>query len=216
MKILGKHLLVAAGLSMTASVAGATIVGGAITGGNVLGSGTFVKLDPSTGFTIGNDNFEDDNLYAFDEDQNITITGAIAVDIGASPVAGDVVASHYIGFDPASANPARTQVGYIDFDADIFGIATSTATLAASDFLANTAVTYLNPAQRGLEPWQDTVWIDLLDPRRLWVDWLATTPGDYVRVFTKHSPLAPVPLPATGLLLLGAIGGLGLKRRKKH
>ena len=215
MKVNGKIIISAAALSLAATVADATVVGGAITGGNVLGSGNFVILDPSTGFSIGNDTFDDDNLYAFNEDQNITIASPIAVNIGTDPMAGDVVASHYIGFDPADVRPYRTLIGYVDFDADIFGVATSTTNLADSDYLANTAVTYLNPALRGLEPGQDTVWIDMFDPRRLWVDLLAATPGDYVRVFTMESPLAPVPLPASGLLLLGAIGGLGLKRRKK-
>ncbi len=215
MKMYGKSIISAAVLSLMATVAGATTVGGAITGGNVLGTGNFVILDPATGFSIGNDNFDDDNLYAFDEDQNITITSAISVDIGTDPQAGDVVASHYIGFDPADLRPYHTLIGYVDFDADIFGVATSTTNLANSDYLANTAVTYLNPNLRGLEPQTDTVWIDMLDPRRLWVDLLAATPGDYIRVFTMESPLAPVPLPASGLLLLGAIGGLGLKRRKK-
>ncbi len=202
-----------AGLAgLAASPGAAVVVGGGITGGTALGAGgVFVELDPTTAFSIGNNNFNDNNLYAFNEDQNIAITSTISVDVGTSPVAGDIVASHYIGFDPG---PGRTITGYVDFDAAIYGIATTQATLAASDFLANTAVTYENPVARGLET-SDSLWIDPLNPNRVWLSLFAASPGDYVRVFTRESPLAPVPVPASGLLLLGALTLLARGRRKR-
>ncbi|WP_456391095.1 VPLPA-CTERM sorting domain-containing protein [Profundibacter sp.] len=214
MNVLTKILMTGVFVAVSTTAGFASIVGGAVTGGySFTNGGTFAQLDPSIGFSIGADNFNDLNLYAFNEDQNITITSAIVVDVEAGPVAGDVVASHYVGYDPAGTSPRR-QIGYVDFDAAIYGIATRTATLVASDYLANTLVTYLSPTLRGLE-WNDSVWIDLDNANRLWVDWRAGTPGDYVRVFTMESPLAAVPLPASGLLLLGVLGGLGLKRRRK-
>lgn len=156
--------------------------------GNVLrqnGNGTFVKLDPSETFAVGQDNFNDDNLYAFDEDQNIELIEPIRVDIGGQKgliPAGTTVASHYVFFDSV----AGTQLGYVIFDAPILGIAALEGTMAATDFLANTEVVYIGTELRGLEP-GDTVWIDEDDPHRLWVYWAGSSPGDYIRVFTEKS-----------------------------
>ncbi len=178
--------------------AAATVIGGMVT--EYMGVRTeshFVKLkvpfdesDPAN--TVGYNTFQQSNLYAFDEDQNLLLTADVRVDVGASPKAGEIVASHYVFFDPMWGS---RQVGYVDFDATIYGVATSTENLEASDFLANTGVIYFNPGLRGLEG-NDRVWIDPDDPRRLWVEWVAETPGDYVRVFTMESPLAAVPAPS--------------------
>jgi hypothetical protein len=128
-----------------------------------------------------------------------------------NPVAGDVVASHYIGFDPASA---LGQVGYIDFDADIYGVATHRTKLNDSDFLANTGVTYLSDSLRGLES-GDSVMIDPTNSKRLLVNWFANSPGDYVRVFTQFSAAAVPAPPVAGFLLLG-VGFLAARRRVRR
>jgi hypothetical protein len=64
---------------------------------------------------------------------------------------------------------------------------TSTTNLAASDFLANTGVNYLNPGARGLE-FGDSVTIS--GARQILFDTFASSPGDYVRVLTEFSPTA--------------------------
>jgi hypothetical protein len=195
--------------------ANATIIGGAVTGGTALADGgVFQKLvvpftESLPANTVGDDNLQTPNLYGFDEEQNIVITSTIQVNIGTNPVAGDVVASHYIFFDPG---PSRTQTGYVDFDADIYGIATNQTNLDASDFLANTGVTYLSGSLRGLEG-GDSVWIDPTNARRLMVDWGASTPGDYVRVFTQFSVTALPAPPAAAFLALG-ICVFALRRRR--
>ncbi|MEM9319327.1 MAG: hypothetical protein AAGA70_10010 [Pseudomonadota bacterium] len=167
--------------------ADAFVLGGAILRQN--GSGGFVKLDPTVGFAVGADTFNDDNLYAFDEDQNITLIEPIAVDISACSTgfisAGTTIASHYVFFDSISG----IQMGYVDFDADILGIAAFQYSMAATDFLANTDVTYISLDLRGLEE-GDEVWIDPLLATRLWVRWAGSSPGDYIRVFTAQSPSA--------------------------
>lgn len=151
------------------------------------GEGTFVKLEPANAFAVGADTFDDDNLYAFDEDQNILLTEPIGIDIGPQRfiAQGETVASHYVFFDSISG----AHQGYVDFDAPILGIAAFEVTMAATDFLANTDVTYISPELRGLEQ-GDEAWIDPRDPNRLWVLWAGSSPGDYIRVFTEQSPTA--------------------------
>ncbi|MEM6607063.1 MAG: hypothetical protein AAF689_00690 [Pseudomonadota bacterium] len=172
-------------LTCLAAPAGAFILDG-----NILrqtGNGAFVKLDPTTGFAVGADTFDDDNLYGFDEDQNITLIEPIRVDIGGCInghiAAGTVVASHYIFFDSISG----VQAGFVDFDAPILGIAAYQDTMAATDYLANTDVHYISLELRGLED-GDAAWIDPQLPSRLWVRWAGSSPGDYIRVFTAESP----------------------------
>ncbi len=192
------------------ATASATVIGGQVTGGN--SGGSFQILNPPPA-AVGDDNQQSPDLFAFNEDQNINILAPISVNIGADPQVGDVVASHYIFFDPDSL---QTMMGYIDFDADVFGIITTTALLAASDFLINNSVTYNNPGLRGLEN-NDSTWIDTNLAYRVHVDFSAGTPGDYIRVLTMRSPHADVPEPSIfGLLGLGLFGVFALRRRKNH
>ena len=172
--------------ALMSAPAPAFVIGGAIE--QQKGNGRFVKLDPDTGFAVGADTFDDDNLYAFDEDQNIVLDRDIRLDIaapdhGARIAKGQVVASHYVFFDSLDG----VQIGYVDFDSPILGVAAFRSSMAATDFLANTAVTYLSPELRGLEQ-GDYVWIDKDDPFRLHVYWAGSSPGDYIRVFTARSP----------------------------
>jgi|GEM_PF-905782 len=149
------------------------------------GQGEFIILDPDTPFEVGNDNFNTDHLYAFNEDQNIVLDTPIRVDIGGVEgqiATGSEVASHYVFFDSLSG----VHYGYVEFDAPILGIAAFQDTMGATDFLANTSVTYIGTELRGLEE-GDAVWIDEEEPTRLWVYWAGSSPGDYIRVFTERS-----------------------------
>ena len=204
----------------------ATIVSGAVTGGGSFSQGgAFVELsvpftesDPDN--TVGDNTFQDPNLYGFNEGQNIDITVDLTVDILADGMGGgggagivpmgSTVASHYIFFDP---NSTTSQIGNVTFDSEIFGIMTSTSNLAASDFLINTGVNYLNPSLRGLESGDSVTIIGL---NTIQVNWTASTPGDYIRVLTDFSPGAVVPIPASVWLFgTGLLGLVGIARHKK-
>lgn len=197
----------------------AIIISGGVTGGSAQSGGaTFIELtssfsSPVTGASdVGNNTFQTLNLYGFNEDQNIVIPSNLAVDVGSSPIAaGTVVASHYIFFDPVSASIQ----GYVDFDSQILGILTSTSNMAATDFLANTSVNYLNPSARGLEGGDSAV-IDGGNPNRVDVSFVASTPGDYIRVLTARSPGAAMPEPDTVLLLAIGLAGVAVARRRRQ
>ena len=200
--------------------ANATILSGAVTSGG----GSFIKLgvpftESTPDNTVGDNTFQNTNLYGFDEGQNIVISHVLNVDdladglgggMGPGSLAiGTVVASHYVFFDPAGTS---SQKGWVNFDSDILAVISSTAKLAASDFLIHTGVTYLNPAARGLES-GDTV--SITGMRQIGVDWTASSPGDYVRVLTTFSPAVPEPS-SLGLVVIGlACVGVARMRRKQ-
>ena len=169
-----------------AAPAFAFVLGGEVT--RQLGNGSFIKLSTEQPFDVGQDNFNTDHLYAFDEDQNILLSEPIEVDITPDGEIrslipqGTIVASHYVFFDSIDG----VQLGYVDFDAPILGIAAYQDSMAATDFLANTRVNYIGTELRGLEQ-GDMAWIDQDNPTRLWVYWAGSSPGDYIRVFTRKS-----------------------------
>jgi hypothetical protein len=186
----------------------ATVTSGLVTSG----AGSFIKITDPTELTVGNNNFNDLNLYAFDEVTNFTLTSDLAVDNTGTGSSGFIlngtqVASHYISFDPLST--ARQQ-GTVHFSSTILGVITSTTKLSNSDFLKHADVTYLGTSLRGLESGDSaTISADLLS---LNIDWAASSPGDYLRVVTA------VPVPAAfwlfGSSLLG-IFATSITRKKK-
>jgi hypothetical protein len=181
-----KNMFVAVALCLNVQPAFAVVLEGEIM--RQTGNGHFIKLETDEPFDVGEDNFNTDHLYAFDEDQNIELERAIRVDIGGEMgiiPGGATVASHYVFFDSLDG----VHHGYVYFDAPIMGVAAYQDTMGATDFLANTTVTYIGTELRGLEE-GDEVWIDPNDPHRLFVYWAGSSPGDYIRVFTKRSPTA--------------------------
>jgi len=189
-------------LTVCLTIAFVAPVSAAITGATIISGGTgasFVKLDvpfdlstPSN--TIGDDTFQTNQLYGFDEDQHIVLAGPLTVDTvrsGSTTLStGAKIKSHTIFFDPLDASIDAT----VDFDTDIVGLILSTPRLMASDFLAHTSVIYLNPPLRGLEA-GDAVTIS--GARQIRFATNASTPGDYIRILTEDSGI-PVPNPEPG------------------
>jgi hypothetical protein len=179
------------------------VVSGKVTGGNAQAAGgVFVHLavpfDSShPGNTVGQDTFQNDNLYAFDEAQAVFLAENLPVDIlakglgraGDAPKlsAGLTVASHYVFFDPEIG---EDQTGTVTFDSDVLAIIVSTRHLEDSDKLFEAPVTYASPDLRGLEN-GDVV--SIVGPRTIEVAWGASTPGDYIRVLTSTPDAGPAP-----------------------
>ena len=109
----------------------------------------------------------------------------------------------------------------LSFTTKIVGLITDTSKMNATDnLLGHGDVTYTsigaNPGNRGLEfgPQEDPILdsLNLLDAKQLGVDLKATQSGDWMRVVVVTTPV-----PAAGLLLPAAVGGLVLAaRRKRH
>ena len=104
----------------------------AVIDGNVTSGGGSFEMIGTAGLTVGQNNQESSNLFAFNEVQNFTLTSDLIPDIGGSIAAGTKVSSHYVFFDPATL--ARRQKGFVLFDGPILGIITSTSSLARHGF----------------------------------------------------------------------------------
>ncbi|MDY6857857.1 MAG: VPLPA-CTERM sorting domain-containing protein, partial [Pseudomonadota bacterium] len=144
------------------------------------------------------------DMYALNELQNYILGSDLVVDSGVI-AAGTKVSSHYVGFDPLFWS---RQGGSVSFSGKILGVISTTDTLLTSDFLGAPAVSYTAVWERGLEPNWDKYSIG---DKTVSVSWWASTPGDYMRVITA----AAVPVPAGGLLLVGALGSLAAVRRRR-
>ena len=206
MKISRFFVASVAGAFAICGAASAAVIGGAVTGGG--GGGSFIELTAPFGGvsspanTVGNNTIQDPNLYAFDEGV-FNVVADLALDFGGLS-AGQKIESHFVFFDPKGGTDME---GYVDFDSDIIGVAALTALVNATDIYGNPAITYLTPGLRGLEN-NDIFGVN---GNRLTIDWRASTPGDFIRVFT----VSEVPLPAAAWVFLAGLGGLAARLRRK-
>ena len=202
MRTIIRNCLAVSAFALAATSANAAVVTGTVTGGT--SGGDFVELEPTADapITVGKDNQNLPDLFAFNEAQNVTLLTDIA-----GITAGTVVNSQYVFFDPKNS-PASTVIGNVVFDGLILAVLTTTQQLNATDSLfANPNVTYLNPNNRGLEGADSFSF----SGNTLSVNFRATTPGDYVRVLTAPA----VPEPATWAMMLLGFFGIGTAMRRK-
>lgn len=186
----------------TAGTANAAVVMGELTGGSsFINGGSFQILNPMPGFSVGNNVQQSDNLFAFDEQQGVTLAAAVG-----GVAAGTVVNSHYVFYDP---DDLETGIGYVDFDGDILGVLTAKGQMDSTDaLLGNGNVNYISVALRGLENADSFNVVG----NRLNIDFRAASPGDYIRVLTTA-----VPEPSTWAMMIGGFGLVGgaMRRRRK-
>jgi hypothetical protein len=200
-------------LALASGQASAKIISGSITGGTVLGRGTFVQLNPGAGaFTVGKDNFNTNNFYAFDERQNVVLTQVLAATFGVKNIAiGTRINSHFVFFDPLAT---QTLQGNIAFDTPVLSAITLRPALIASNYLGAAGVTYLTPGSVGLEPGIDFVALGSPGPDGLRVNFFsADTPGDHFRVITLADA---VPEPASWAMMVAGFVGVGNVARKRR
>jgi hypothetical protein len=203
---------------------------GAVIG--VTGSGVIMtpNATPNTGATANffNDTGTNRNVRAWNEQQNVALSQTIQVDLvtpntynsgnyapgSFSILAGTLVSSHLLYFDPEASTSRRAR---FEFDQDILGVIVESGTNAAtdkflaSDFLGNPLTVYpgVHFNARGIEFGPETVILEV-GLRHLEVALSASDPGDQIRVIT-----AGVPEPGTFALFGAGLLVAGLLRRRQ-
>jgi len=162
---------------------------------------TWVPPDP---WTIIPNGYNDNILYVWNEQQNVTLTEPLFVDWVADPNApyvqeipeggyylkqGTVVSSHYVQWDPDGVGEVHAT---LHFDAQIFAYITSDQALFDSDAVLGLPwVDYNDFAWRGIEPPPhenaDVVTV-LENGIDVEIRWQASNPGDWIRLLTAFSP----------------------------
>lgn len=198
-------VLCAMACASVSGMANAAVVSGIVTSSTCEPSCTFELIAPPS--QVGNDNQDTQRLFAFDEQQDVLLTGDLTLD-GMTIGTGTRISSHYVFLDPASTTVQRNVIGSVSFDTPILGVASTTGAMLGSDYLGSPTTTYNSPELRGLESEDSYSFGGSTLNVHLW----ASTPGDYIRVIT----LSAVPVPAAVWLFgSGLLGLIGVARRRK-
>jgi hypothetical protein len=163
--------------------------------------GAIVKIAPPPSVMIGVLE-SDTQAFAFDEQQDVTLTDALPVDISTPGIyddtadltpgsipAGTVVSSHFVHADDVKnsgrGRPANME-GFVVTDSDILGISILSANLDASDFLGAPGTVYpTGGEQRQLNLEGGDLVIEEIDKRTVFIHFRIQTHLDQVRIITK-------------------------------
>ena len=186
--------------------AGAVVISGTITGGTVATrGGNFIILQNPAGIVVAGNYFDDNNVRAFNEQQNVVLGAPLSLDLGGTIAAGRRVSSQGVEFDPRRN---QTATGTITFDRPVLGLIYSRNLLIASDVLGLSSITYLNPLARGLEINPDFV---SFFGKTVSYSLSGSNPGDNFRIITGE-----VPEPASWAMLTIGLGVVGASMRKSR
>jgi hypothetical protein len=172
-----------------------------IIGGN---SGGGVQIVPQPD-TVTNASFATNDLYAWTEAQNYTLTSALVTDQGNLLIpAGSEISSYGFAFAPQSV---RSLVVRITFAAPVLGLIHSRSALEASDFLGG-ASSYAQSGLRGF---------DSADSATIAGNTLTVSlNASYIDNFRVITAAAPVPEPAGWAMPLAGTSVLGAALRSRR
>lgn len=176
-------------------------------------------------------------LQAFNEAQFVTLTSDLDVDGGVVD-SGTVVSSHMIFLNSGPGDNPDLKISHgaggdrnnpvsFQFDGEILGVMSAfngEDEIGSSDFLGAGGTIYPTATfdARGLEgdPLDGGIMNDWysFSGDTISLGFVVTEPGDWIRVITAAGagPVAPVPVPASILLLGTALGGFGLMARRRR
>lgn len=215
---------IAGALLASATIANAALIG--VSGPNSnLGTGPAIIGAPSD---VLDDLVFNTGMEGFNEAQDVVLPSAIGID-GGSIAAGTLVDSHMIFLNSRGGTALRHLNVVWTFDGVILGVmsdsggtleAASTSVLGAPTTNYTVTSSGTGPAApftaRGLEANGGCTGNNdgylLVSANQLCVSMYVTEPGDWIRVVTA----APIPVPASGLLLPVALGAIAVFRRKKR
>jgi hypothetical protein len=163
-------------------------------------TGDMVFLSPPPASVVDGALESSDEVYVFNERQNVRLSSSLLTDDSETIPAGKFVNSHLVHFDPvgSSSSPVVSVSGSVNFDGEILGLFTTNDGLDNTDATFGLSGTqYPTGENRKLDEGGVNVDTATVDGSNLAVELRASFGIDQVRVITVHQR-APTPGPSVG------------------